>query len=237
LNSLSPEPLSNSNEEGMRLEIHTLRAQLREAVKLFPEDEDDNDCGSDSDGSENDDFAFQDEAVQQGSDDESVNEDHDEKEREDEEQERDDEPKGRKRFPPESVQRPLFEGAKASILAAVLLLFEWKQENLISDRAFSLLLVLLGCIMLPQDNLLPRSLYLCEGILESQASPIIRDVCINECHLFQEDEDQCPQCQEPRFKTILPPFYPFPPVFLNRSLIEMNVTPFLGTKNESLEPG
>jgi len=122
-----------------------------------------------------------------------------EDEDEDKDEDGENESQGRKQYPPGSEQQPLFETSKVNVLGTVLLLMDWKQEHLISDAAFSALLPLLHCVLLPEGNLLPSSLYLCEGILESQAPKVLRDVCVNECHLFSEGEEACPVCKEQRF--------------------------------------
>lgn len=203
--SPSPEPATSSDATPsdtphLLQENNRLRNLLQTFSRLFPED--DSDSKEDSDSEDEKDERNEDDH-DHACDDDKEEEEEEESENEDEEDEEGERAlpegqNGRRRFPAGSEQAPLFQDAKVSVLATLLLLFQWKHDNLISDKALSALLLLLGCILLPDNNQLPRSRYLCEGILESQSPAMKRDVCINECHLFVDGEEVCPDCDEAR---------------------------------------
>jgi len=190
-------PLRKANEdkdrEALLTENMRLREMLKEAVKLFPKDEDsaDSDSDSDSDSDRSSGDIPEDHACTLI--DEPTVEEEDEQKKE-----------ARRKYPPGSEKEPLHNSTELPILSAVLLLFNWKQQHLISDVGFEGLLTLLARILLPEGNRCPPTLFLAEGILEAQAQCVKRDVCVNECHLFGIDEMQCPVCGQSRYEATGP---------------------------------
>jgi hypothetical protein len=99
---------------------------------------------------------------------------------------------------------PLFSGCtKFTKISAVFKLYNLKAKNGWSDKSFTSLLELLG-EMLPENNLIPDSIYRAKKLLCPLSMEVERiHACPNDCILYQNeynDMDKCPKCNTSRYK-------------------------------------
>ncbi|XP_012833436.1 PREDICTED: uncharacterized protein LOC105954308 [Erythranthe guttata] len=102
------------------------------------------------------------------------------------------------------AETPLYSnGSRHNKLSAIVALFQLKIRNGWSDRSFNDLLDTLS-ELLPEDNVLPKSLYLMKKFLKEFDMGYEKiHACLNDCCLFRkeyEDMDNCPKCGDSRWK-------------------------------------
>lgn len=111
----------------------------------------------------------------------------------------------------ERCYQPLYPGCQVSLIQAIYVLLTIRQEKMLSDVCFDMMLRFASFI-LPEGHLLPSSLYLLLKIVE------VEDISEYEWHLCECGQhtygkckpadyhkhigDRCPVCSKPRFKKV-----------------------------------
>ena len=102
----------------------------------------------------------------------------------------------------EAAQKPLHGQTKVSQLDGIGCLMALKSQFSLSRDAFDSLLTIFGS-MLPEDHILPKSMYQAQKILDALKMPYEQiHSCPNVCILFRKEheaETYCPKCKASRF--------------------------------------
>ena len=122
------------------------------------------------------------------------------------------EPKARAgsvRWYQEHALDPIYEGSAVTVIQATYLMLRIKHEKNIADGGFDMLLRAVKDVVLPEENLFPPSLHVCEGLAGVEALDqytyhvcgcgrhVYSHVPKENCH--QHYGDACPICSSPRF--------------------------------------
>ncbi|XP_012844374.1 PREDICTED: uncharacterized protein LOC105964403 [Erythranthe guttata] len=102
------------------------------------------------------------------------------------------------------AETPLYSnGSRYNKLSAIVTLFRLKTHSGWSDTSFNELLGVLADL-LPEDNVLPKSLYLMKKFLKEFGMGYEKiHACSNDCCLFRneyKDMENCPKCGDSRWK-------------------------------------
>lgn len=101
------------------------------------------------------------------------------------------------------AETPLYSGSRHNKLSTIVGLFQLKTRNGWSNKSFDELLSKLA-ELLPEDNVLPNSLYLVKQFLKKFEMGYEKiHACVNDCLLFRreyKDMDNCPKCGNSRWK-------------------------------------
>lgn len=104
----------------------------------------------------------------------------------------------------------LFRDSPLTLGDALKFVLKFCSENKVNEQGLQSLLLLLGKVLLPQDNLLPLTLHKLYKLIGLETEDFAQHLCINECWTFPQlprskwtahFEDRCPTCKEKRFTT------------------------------------
>ncbi|KAL5837267.1 hypothetical protein ACOSQ3_014436 [Xanthoceras sorbifolium] len=106
----------------------------------------------------------------------------------------------------EDAETPLYDGStKYTKLSAIVVLYKHKATHGLSDKGFDELLGILRD-MLPQDNVLPDSLYSTKKLLKVFDLGYEKiHACVNDCCLFRKELghlEECPRCGDLKYISI-----------------------------------
>lgn len=111
----------------------------------------------------------------------------------------------------DSRDRPIFAGARINVMQAAYLMLSLKREGKIKDNVFNLLLSVMNGVLLPADNIFPKSLYLMRRVIGCRSTEeVTHVVCPNDCSyhgcwcdlrkmpkgMRPDGTEKCPECKE-----------------------------------------
>ncbi|XP_061999627.1 uncharacterized protein LOC133717018 [Rosa rugosa] len=101
------------------------------------------------------------------------------------------------------AELPLYKGCPSTKMSATVMFFKFKARYGLSDNGYDELLEMVGSL-LPEDNILPSSLYSTKKLLKAFDLGYEKiHACVNDCCLFRKDlehKETCPKCGASRWK-------------------------------------